>query len=472
MKRERPDPYVLSLYLSDLLATALSMMLAQFLRTALPYGLPFEPSGGGLTVGVGVMALLIWTITLRWFSAYDSNRISRQSDEILAVLAAIVISALLLAGALYLSYRGLSRLLFVYFVSFNILLVLTFRALVRLAFKIMGVQPEATRRVLLVGAGSVGRQTARLLQERGWMGLELIGFLDDDPEKLGQHVADCPVLGSLSQAPEVVAEHGINEVIITLPLHAHEPLRALVTQLNEMPVNVGIIPDVFPLAYLRPTIGLLGDMPLVVLKEPVLSGTMLLAKRVLDVGVAVGALALLWPLMLLIALAIKLSSAGPVMFRQQRIGWHGQLFTMYKFRTMFSGSESRMDTIIDHSDDGKRFLRKDLSDPRITPIGRHLRRWSLDELPQLFNVLKAEMSVVGPRPDLPLLAQDYEPWQRKRFCVPPGITGWWQVTGRSDKPSTLHTQEDLYYIRNYSLLLDLKILLRTIGAVIRGEGAY
>jgi exopolysaccharide biosynthesis polyprenyl glycosylphosphotransferase len=472
MRRERPDTYVLSLYLSDLLATALSMMVAQHLRSALPYGLPFEPSGGGLSAGIGVMALLIWTVTLRSFSAYDSNRISRYSDELLAVLAAIVVSALLLAGALYLSFRGLSRLLFVYFVLFDILLVLTFRAVVRLAFKVRGAQPAAARRVLLVGAGSVGRETAQLLRERGWMGLQLIGFLDDDPDKLGQHVAGCPVLGFLSQAREVVVQHAVNEVIITLPLHAHEPLRALVAQLNEMPVNVGIIPDVFPLAYMRPTIGLLGDMPLVVLKEPVLSGTMLLAKRVLDLAVAIGALALLWPAMLLISLLIKLDSAGAVLFKQQRVGWHGKRFTMYKFRTMFVGSESKMDMIVDRSDEGKRFLRKDLPDPRITAVGHHLRRWSLDELPQLFNVLKGEMSIVGPRPDLPLLAEDYEPWQRKRFSVPPGITGWWQVSGRSDKPSTLHTQEDLYYIRNYSLLLDLKILLRTIGAVIRGQGAY
>ena len=472
MKREWPDTYVLSLYLSDLLATVLSMLLAQVLRGTLPYGLPFDPSGGGLTLGIGVMALLIWTVTLRWFSAYDLNRISRQTDEVLAVLAAIVVSALLLAGALYLSYRGLSRLLFAYFLLFDILLVLTFRALVRLAFKFMGAQPAAPRRVLLVGAGTVGRQTALLLQERGWMGLQLIGFLDDDPEKRGQQVAGCAVLGSLKQARDVVVQHEINEVIITLPLHAHEPLRALVLELNEMPVNVGIIPDVFPLAYMRPTIGLLGDMPLVVLKEPVLSGTMLLAKRVLDLVVAVGALALLWPAMLLITVLIKRDSPGPVLFKQQRVGWHGQLFTMYKFRTMFVGSESNMDILVERDAEGKRFLRKDLPDPRITSLGRRLRRWSLDELPQLFNVLKGEMSIVGPRPDLPLLAQDYEPWQRKRFSVWPGITGWWQVSGRSDKPSTLHTQEDLYYIRNYSLLLDLKILLRTIGAVIRGEGAY
>jgi FlaA1/EpsC-like NDP-sugar epimerase len=185
MKRERLDTYVLSLYVSDLLATVLSMMVAQFLRSVLPYGLPFKPSGGGLNVEIGVMALLIWTLTFRWFSAYDTNRISRQTDEALSVLAATLVSALLLAGALYLSYRGLSRLLFFYFVLFDVLLIPTFRAILRLAFKMLGVQPAQVRRVLLVGAGSVGRQTALLLQERSWMGLQVVGFLDDDAEKLG-----------------------------------------------------------------------------------------------------------------------------------------------------------------------------------------------------------------------------------------------------------------------------------------------
>jgi exopolysaccharide biosynthesis polyprenyl glycosylphosphotransferase len=239
-----------------------------------------------------------------------------------------------------------------------------------------------------------------------------------------------------------------------------------------MPVNVGVVPDLFPLAYLRPAIGVLGDMPLVVLKEPVLSGTMFVAKRALDLVVAVCALLLLWPVMLITGVLIRLDSPGSAIFRQLRVGWHGRLFTMYKFRTMVVGAENNVDVILAQTEEGKHFLRKDLSDPRITRVGRQLRRWSLDELPQLFNVLKGEMSIVGPRPDLPSLAQDYEPWQRKRFSVPPGITGWWQVTGRSDKPSTLYTEEDLYYIRNYSLLLDLQILFRTVGAVMRGKGAY
>ena len=472
MKRETPQEYVLTLYLSDMLATVVSLVLAQRLRQILPYGQPFEPYGGGLNLAVSLIAFVIWSITFRQLCAYDPNRILRVVQEVETVLAAVVVSTLLLAGALYFSYRGLSRLLFVYFFFTDMVLTLLFRVVVRLVFKALGVRRTVAQRILLVGAGDVGRRMAALLDERQWMGLEVVGFLDDDPDKTGQSVAGLPVLGTLDKAPELVEEHRIHEVIITLPQYAHKRLEKLVSVLNEKPVNVGVVPDLFALAYLHPTIGIVGDMPLVTLKEPVLSGAVLLAKRVLDLSVAVCALLLLWPVMVVIAVLVKRDSPGPVLFKQQRVGWHGRLFWVYKFRTMAVNAHSSIDVILGETEGGKHFLRKWQHDPRVTRVGRRLRRWSLDELPQLFNVLKGEMSVVGPRPELPLVVQDYEPWEHKRFSVPPGITGWWQIAGRSDKPSALYVEEDLYYIRNYSLLLDLQILIRTIGAVIRRRGAY
>jgi len=472
MKREMPNTYVLTLYMSDMLATILSLSLAGWLRRALPYGRPFIERWGGLNMVICLMALVIWTLTFRQLSAYDTNRILRIADEVQIVLTAVAMSMLLLAGALYLSYRSLSRLLFVYFFLMDVLIILLFRLAVRLVFKALKAGRTTEQRILLVGAGEVGRQMAALLAERSWMGLQVIGFLDDDLRKNGQLVAGFPVLGTLDEAPELVKTHRIHDVIITLPLHAHKRLEKLVSVLNEMPVNVRVVPDFFPLAYLRTTIGILGDMPLVTLKEPVMDGFALLAKRALDLVIAVCALLLLWPAMLIIAIVIKLDSAGPVIFKQQRVGLQGKLFWMYKFRTMQVGADRDIDIIMGRTGDGKSFLHKEWHDPRITRVGRYLRRWSLDELPQLFNVLRGEMSIVGPRPELPLLVQDYEPWQRKRLSVPPGITGWWQVTDRADKPMALYSEADLYYIRNYSLLLDLQILFRTIGAVIRGKGAY
>lgn len=472
MRHSTQNGYSLALYAADVLAVLLSLLLAQWLRQTLPYGLPFVAMGGGLNVAISVIALVTRTVTFRQLRAYDPNRVLHVANEVQTVLLAVGVAALLLAGFLYLSYRGLSRLLFAYFFFLDVLLTVFFRLVLRALLNRLGAGRVALQRVLLVGAGEVGSQMARVLEQRQWMGLELVGFIDDDPTKLKQLVASYPVLGALDDAPMLVQKHNIDEVIIALPPYAYQRLERLVSVLNEMPVNVRVVPDLIPLAYLRTTVGVLGDMPLITLKEPVLSGSARLVKRALDLAVAALALALIWPLLLLIALWIKLDSPGPAIFAQKRKGWLGELFTMYKFRTMCAGAENEMDVIMDRDEAGQRFLRKSSVDPRITRAGQALRRWSLDELPQLFNVLKGEMSLVGPRPDLPVLAQDYEPWQRKRYSVPPGITGWWQVTGRSDKPSVLHVEADLYYIRNYSFLLDLRILIRTVGAVVRGKGAY
>ena len=177
------------------------------------------------------------------------------------------------------------------------------------------------------------------------------------------------------------------------------------------------------------------------------------------------------PLMGLIALILKFDRSGAVLFRQARVGENGRTFNIIKFRTMTANPDQL--PIPDGAPETTQpYQIKSSADPRVTRIGRFLRRTSLDELPQLFNVLKGEMSLVGPRPELPELVKNYEPWQYKRFSVPPGMTGWWQVHGRSDRPLHLNTQDDLYYIENYSILLDILILIYTIGAVISGKGAY
>jgi len=245
----------------------------------------------------------------------------------------------------------------------------------------------------------------------------------------------------------------------------------VVYELQELPVRIRIVPDFLKLAVLRSSVESLAGIPLIGVREPVIDGLDRLAKRTFDVVVSTVGLLFAWPLMLLIALAIKLDSPGPVIFKQQRVGENGQLFWMYKFRTMICGAEEAQRAVAVSREDGKTVY-KVRHDPRLTWVGRILRRTSLDELPQLFHVLKGKMSLVGPRPEQVFIVEQYEPWQRRRLAVPPGITGWWQVSGRSDLPLHLNTQYDLFYIRNYSLLLDLKILWKTVGAVIRGKGAY
>jgi exopolysaccharide biosynthesis polyprenyl glycosylphosphotransferase len=194
-------------------------------------------------------------------------------------------------------------------------------------------------------------------------------------------------------------------------------------------------------------------------------------KRCFDLVVSLLILLVIWPVMLLVALAIKLDSPGPALFIQERIGENGRPFRMYKFRSMVVGAD-RMSRMMATRQDNGVIVHKTPDDPRVTQVGRFIRRTSLDELPQLFNVMRGEMSLVGPRPELPWLVENYEIWQRRRFAVPPGITGWWQINGRSERLMHMHTEDDLYYIQNYSPLLDVQILWRTIGVVLRGRGAF
>jgi lipopolysaccharide/colanic/teichoic acid biosynthesis glycosyltransferase len=178
------------------------------------------------------------------------------------------------------------------------------------------------------------------------------------------------------------------------------------------------------------------------------------------------------PFIGLIALAIRIDSSGPVFFHQPRVGENGRIFKMIKFRTMVEDAEQMRNIVEDVNEQGKIIQNKSRHDPRITRFGRFLRRTSLDEIPQIFNVLRGDMSLVGPRPEMPHLVDQYEPWQRARFAVPQGMTGWWQINGRSDKPMNLNTEDDLYYVKNYSIWLDLKILARTVWVVVRRKGAY
>lgn len=194
-------------------------------------------------------------------------------------------------------------------------------------------------------------------------------------------------------------------------------------------------------------------------------------KRAFDLLVGTFLLITLSPALLMIALLVRRSSPGPALFRQQRLGKHGVLFPMIKFRSMHVDAEERWQEVSQRDEQGH-LIHKTSSDPRVTPLGRLIRRTSIDELPQLINVLRGEMSLVGPRPEMPYMVSEYAPWQLERFDVTPGITGWWQINGRSDRLMHLHTEDDIYYIRNYSFWLDIKILWKTIGVVTRSDGAF
>lgn len=470
--------YILALYLLDLVALVSALLLARALRLWLPWGKPLDAPGIALPWPLFPVALVIWSVALSAARAYDPQRFADAIDEAQTVLAARVAAALALAGVLYLSHRGLSRLFYLYFVTLDA----AFSLLGRLALRrlVQSRRLLERRRVLIVGAGPLAQRAARSLASFTWMGLQVVGYLGEDtppadassPKASYDSEEDYPLLGQVAQLEEVIAAQGVQEVVIALPQERSALLPSLLETLQALPVNVTLAPDESAWGWGQASLERIGDALLVGVQEPAIGPIERGLKRAFDVALAAIGLLALAPLMGLIALALRLADGGPVLYCSQRVGEGGRLFGMLKFRTMRPDADAEESALISESPDGQLHFAKRRDDPRITPVGRLLRRASLDELPQLWNVLCGEMSLVGPRPELPAIVARYTPWQRRRLAVPQGMTGWWQVSGRSDKDKHAHIEDDLYYIRHYSLLLDLRILWRTLGVVLRGKGAY
>jgi len=458
---------ILSIIL-DAAFTLLALVVAVVLRPSLtPFPFLHPLFRVHFPLVLYLLVPLLWIAIFLIDSVYDPKRRFKVIDEFKNVIIAICCATLAFAGLLYFTFRDISRWLFVIFILLDLCLLLGWRVVARFAFR-LGKMPSSRRRVLIVGAGELGQQAARMIREYIWSDLQFVGFLDDESD--GSE-ADAPILGSLNKIRSVVEKNGVEEVIIALPYHAYERLYQITKDLLTLPVQVRIVPDYLHLALYRVTIEDFGGLPLINLRATAFKRYQLLTKRAFDliVGTIVTLIAL--PLMAITAVAIKLDSSVPIIFKQQRVGENGRLFTMYKFRSMIADAKDRHQDVIQYDEEGH-VVHKVPNDPRVTRVGQFIRRTSLDEIPQLFNVLKGDMSLVGPRPEMPWLVEQYEPWQRKRFAVPPGITGWWQINGRSDQPMHLNTDLDLFYIRNYSIMLDLYILWRTIGAVLKRKGAF
>ena len=411
---------------------------------------------------------LIWIGLLLLLSVYDGRKNIYVIDEFTTLTLGALLAMVSMAGLLYLSFREISRLLYLVFILSAYLAMILWRGVARFIFRISNGSLIQSRRVLIVGAGPVGHKLELQINRFPAMGLKLIGFLDDDDDKRAE---DTFILGSLSEATRIIIEQSIDDVVIALPNRAYAQISQLTANLHKLPIKVWVIPDYFDLALHKATIEEFAGLPLLDLRAPALNDYQRMLKRIFDLTITVLLLPVAVPVMTFTGLAIWFEDRGPVFFSQQRVGENGRIFNMVKFRTMVPNAED-LRHLVEHHDQQGHFIHKTKIDPRVTRVGHFLRRTSLDELPQLYNIIRGEMSLVGPRPELPYLVSKYEPWQRKRFAVPQGITGWWQVNGRSDRPMHLHTEDDLYYVQNYSLLLDMQILMRTITVVFRGRGAY
>ncbi|MFQ5436841.1 MAG: sugar transferase, partial [Anaerolineae bacterium] len=326
-------------------------------------------------------------------------------------------------------------------------------------------------RLLIVGAGEVARAILRAVVANPEFGYQVVGFVDDDAIKGQTNIGRFEALGAIDNLPTLLNERHINEVIIALPWQYHRKIMSVAAMCERQHVRARLVPDMFQMTLNRVDISQMAGIPLIGLKQPTISGANLILKRAIDFSVALLGLLLLSPLIGLVAVAIKLDSEGPVFFKQERIGRGGKPFGIYKFRSMINNAEAQKEALQTLNEaDGPLFKIKE--DPRRTRLGALLRKLSIDELPQLYNVLRGEMSLVGPRPNIPSEVEQYREWHKRRLEVVPGITGLWAISGRSELAFEEMILLDIYYIENWSPALDLKILLQTIPRVIVGFGAY
>ena len=325
--------------------------------------------------------------------------------------------------------------------------------------------------MLIVGAGDIGRAVMRAVFAQPYLGYRVVGFVDNDSVLGVTDIGRFKALGSLSVLDNFLDAMEIHEVIVTLPWSDQQEISQLVSSCERRGVRARVVPDMFQLNLSRVSVEDLGGIPLIGLKVTRFTESGMLAKRMLDVLVSLSILPFVMPFFLLIGLLVRLESAGPIFFTQIRVGRFGKTFKIYKFRSMSVDAESQQHEL-SQLNQAAAPLFKIPEDPRLTWMGRWLRKSSLDELPQLINVLQGDMSIVGPRPGLPKEVDQYKQWHRQRLDVLPGITGLWQVSGRSDIAFDEMCLLDIYYIENWSLPLDVILILRTIPKVFLGRGAY
>ncbi|OHB91164.1 MAG: undecaprenyl-phosphate glucose phosphotransferase [Planctomycetes bacterium RIFCSPHIGHO2_12_39_6] len=408
----------------------------------------------------------LWGMVFKAFGLYRPRRISTRFSEVIDIGKASTFATLILVSLTFLFRQyEFSRLTFFYFWLINIVFLSLTRILFRAFLSFIRKKGYNRRFALVVGTEKLGQELVHKLTSHLDLGVQIKGFIANKPDNIGAEIQGTKILGSHLNIRELIKKHGIDIVFIALPYHAHNQLKDILDYIADEPVSVVVLPDLFEFATLRGRINEFDGMPLITLCDTPLYGWNIIIKRSLDIVFSSFILILLSPFMLIIALLIKLTSAGPVFYKQERMGLDGKIFNMIKFRTMLVNAEAET---------GPVWASKD--DPRCTNIGKFLRMTSMDELPQFFNVLKGNMSIVGPRPERPVLIENFRdkiPKYMLRHKMKAGITGWAQVNGwRGSTSLEKRIEYDLYYIENWSLYLDLKIIWLTIWNGLVNKNAY
>ena len=437
-------------------------------------------------------ASLLWfVVAVRLISNtyYDLYRMRGEFsylDECVRVFRAAAVGSLLIVAWAFLYRGGFEFRAFSYargvFVLDFLLALAAYTAL-RLTTRVA--QSAVRRRevnlipTLVVGRGPEAALCVREMRARRELGYRVIGVVETGDGALDEEFEGVPVVADVSGLPEAIRETGANEVIITDPTLSGDMLFEVMMRVGRRGVEFRVAPSLFNCLPRKTEVDQIGVLPVITLfREPLSQGARVV-KRAFDIFAAALALVLLSPLWVLMALLIKLDSKGPVLYRQERVGMDGRIFLFLKFRTMRTGADDRIHREFQRQyiegrpetnlGDSQRPVYKLHDDPRVTRTGRWLRRTSLDELPQLLNVLRGDMSLVGPRPPIPYEVEAYALWHRKRLDMKPGMTGLWQVSGRNRLSFEEMVRLDLFYIENWSLWLDLKIMLRTLPVLLRGD---
>jgi exopolysaccharide biosynthesis polyprenyl glycosylphosphotransferase len=465
-KSARPWPLILAIitFAVDILAVSIGYLLA---RGAIAYLKWDTGIHAGMFRPVVFATVAVWPVIFMVYGLYDLRRPTHATAEFQRLFNASMMSVLLVLLITFETQNDISRAFIGALLAFGFISVVVGRLLTRRLSHALNARAVTSQPTLIAGTNDEARALARTLLRRPWMGYRVCGFVEVNPS--GLEVMDgLPVFGTVENIAEISSANGVRSVIIAGSAAGGATLQLIDSALGA-DVNVRVSPGLPNLGASRVILEPIDGMALFSLRRHRFSRRQRFVKRSLDIGVTSVALIVTAPVMIGIALAIRLTSPGPVLFRQRRVGAQEREFTILKFRTMVVGAHAQRDGLNNEADG---LLFKMRRDPRVTKVGRFLRKTSLDELPQLFNVLRGDMSLVGPRPALPEEAARYAESQRGRLRVKPGVTGLWQVNGRHDLAFEDYVRYDLFYVENWSLTMDLYILAKTIPALLTTRGSY
>lgn len=471
MVKRKARAVALAIYFLDIALTIIAFYLAYWIRAEFfTEYIRLLPVASYQWLLVFVVAF--WTPLLYFTGAYRLLYLPSSTREILRLWVAVILGVTGLTLVIFLSKSVyISRLFVLIFAVLDLAILSAGRVFVFLVASLVVKSPMHIRNVVIVGTGEDARKLAESIRSHRNWGLNFLGYIREEAGEGTDPAHDEKVLGSIDGIQSIIHVHFIDEVIFAVSKNKIEAMEDVFLTLEDEGINARLALNIFPHMIAKVHIEELDDTPLLTFTTIPTNEFALFFKRVFDIFISFFLLLVLSPLMLAIALLIKATSRGPVLFSQKRCGLNGRPFDFYKFRSMYVNAEEIKEKLTDSNEmEGPVFKIKD--DPRVTPIGRFIRKTSLDETPQLWNVFRGDMSMVGPRPPLPEEVANYKRWQRRRLSMKPGLTCIWQVNGRNQIQFHEWMKLDLQYIDNWSLWLDFKILFKTIPAVLSGKGAY